>query len=114
MKRVVFFVLISSKVLAQNIDLHSNQNGDLGIRGYFSKPLADKIPLFVDFSLVLVGIVAIVVSGKIYVRWQEGDENVISHITRWFFGLVVVLALLFFLKSYFQGYDFNISPNLNF
>lgn len=88
--------------------------GDTGIRSHITGPLTGYIPLFYKFSMAVIGIVAIVITAKIYTRWQEGDDSVFSSITRWYFGLIVVAALLYTLKLYFQDYELRYKPDLNF
>jgi hypothetical protein len=87
-------------------------NGNLGLRGQVTRPLAEKIPVIINFVFVVLALVSLGVAGKIYTRWQEGDTNVIPMITRWFFGMLLTLALLFFLQAYYKTQDLSVKPNL--
>lgn len=115
MKKLVtllLFIGVSSVSFAQVF--YDDSAGDTGIRSRITGPLAGYIPLFYKFSMAVIALIAIVITGRIYVRWQEGDDSVFSSITRWYFGLIVVAALLYFLKLYFQDYELRYKPDLNF
>lgn len=87
-------------------------NGNLGLRGQVTRPLAEKIPVIIKFVFAALALVSLGVAGKIYTRWQEGDTNVIPMITRWFFGMLLTLALLYFLQEYYKTQDLSVKPNL--
>ncbi|MDF7821858.1 DUF4134 family protein [Runella sp. MFBS21] len=108
----ILFIGVYSASFAQVY--YDDSAGDTGIRSHITGPLTGYIPLFYKFSMAIIAIVAIVITAKIYVRWQEGDDSVFSSITRWYFGLIVVAALLYFLKLYFQDYELRYKPDLNF
>jgi len=110
----VAFCACCSTVIGQEGVFQDDSNGDTGIRSHITGPLAGYIPLFYKFSMAVIALTATVITGKIYVRWQEGDDSVFSSITRWYFGLIVVAALMYFLKMYFSTGQLRYSPDLNF
>lgn len=106
--------LLGTMALAQTIDYSdpSRANGNLGLRGQVTKPLAQRIPSIIKFVFVMQALVALGAAGKIYTRWQEGDTNVIGMITRWFFGMLLTISLLYFLQEYYKTQDLSVKPNL--
>lgn len=117
MKKIIVTVVLCSLYLSavgQEGVFQDNSAADTGIRSHITGPLAGYIPLFYKFSMAVIAITATVITGKIYVRWQEGDDSVFSSITRWYFGLIVVAALIYFLKVYFSNSQLRYSPDLNF
>jgi len=113
-KLTILSLFIGTSTVSFAQIFYDNSAGDTGIRSHITGPLAGYIPLFYKFSMAVIAIVAIVITGRIYVRWQEGDDSVFSSITRWYFGLIVIAALLYFLKLYFQDYELRYKPELNF
>ena len=117
MKKIITAVALCTVCLTaigQGGVFEDEGTGDSGIRSHITGPLAGYIPLFYKFSMAIIAITATVITGKIYVRWQEGDDSVFSSITRWYFGLIVVAALMYFLKMYFSTGQLRYSPDLNF
>ncbi len=117
MKKIIVTVLLCTvcfSVIGQEGIFQDDGPGDTGIRSHITGPLAGYIPLFYKFSMAVIAVTATVITGKIYVRWQEGDDSVFSSITRWYFGLIVVAALMYFLKMYFSNSQLRYSPDLNF
>ena len=100
---------------AQSFDYTGNGSGDLGLRSQVVRPLARHMPLIFNFTMTVLAITAMVGAGKIYTRWQEGTEDVTSMILRWFMGVVLVFALMYFLKQWAAGNPaLPVAPDLNF
>ncbi len=113
-KLTLLFLFVGAYTVSFAQIYYDEGAGDSGIRSHITGPLAGYIPLFYKFSMAVIAVTATVITGKIYVRWQEGDDSVFSSITRWYFGLIVIAALMYFLKVYFQDYQLRYRPDLNF
>lgn len=118
MKRLLLlalFVILCQQAQTQSFDYAGGGGGDTGIRGQIARPLARHMPLIFNFTMTILAITAMVGAGKIYTRWQEGTEDVTSMILRWFMGIVVFFALMYFLKQWAAGNNsIPITPDLNF
>lgn len=107
-------LLFVTLALGQSFDFANSNSGDIGIRSRITRPLAKYMPLIFKFTMTLVTITGIVMAGRVYSLWQAGEENVIGMVSRWGFGLVLVTALVWFLKEYFKNVSMTITPDLNF
>ena len=107
-------LLTVTLALGQSFDYANGNNGDLGIRSQITRPLARYMPLIFKFTMTIVTITGIVTAGRVYAVWQAGEENVTGMVSRWGFGLILVTALVWFLKEYFKNVSMTITPDLNF
>lgn len=99
----------------QVVDLHSGDTGlNAGAKNYIAQPLLNNFPVFYNFTVVCLMVLAIWISHRIYVRWQLGDDEVLPSITKWFLGLVLTFSLITFLKVLIANQDFSglATPNI--
>lgn len=99
----------------QTVDLHSGDTGlNAGAKNYIAVPLINNFPVFYNFMVVCLVILAIWVSHRIYVRWQLGEDDVLPSISKWFFGLILTFSLITFLKVVVSNSDFSglATPNI--
>lgn len=107
-------LLVAVLAVGQSFDYAATNNGDIGIRGRITRPLAKYMPLIFDFTMTIVTITGVVMAGRVYALWQAGEENVTGLISRWGFGLILVTALVWFLKEYVKNVPMAITPDMNF
>lgn len=107
-------LLVAVLAVGQSFDYAATNNGDIGIRGRITRPLAKYMPLIFDFTMTIVTITGIVMAGRVYALWQAGEENVTGLISRWGFGLILVTALVWFLKEYVKNVPMTVTPDMNF
>jgi hypothetical protein len=99
----------------QTVDLHSGDTSlSAGAKNYIAQPLINNFPVFYNFMVVCLMILAIWISNRIYVRWQLGDDEVLPSIAKWFFGIILTFGLITFLKLFISNQDFSglATPNI--
>ncbi|GHB87371.1 DUF4134 family protein [Persicitalea jodogahamensis] len=111
---LVIALLLVTIAVGQSFDYANSSNGNLGIRSHITRPLARHMPLIFKFTMTIVTITGMVVAGRVYTLWQAGEENVTGLVSRWGFGLILVTALVWFLKEYFKNVSMTITPDMNF
>lgn len=107
-------VLLAGLAMGQSFDYASTNSGDTGIRGRITRPLARYMPLIFNFTITLVTITGMVMAGRVYALVQAGEANVTGLISRWGLGLILVTALVWFLKEWVKNVPLTITPDMNF
>lgn len=100
--------------LQVNLHKGSNQGFDLGANKHIATPIYNHIDTIYKFTLTILFIIAILVSHRIYTRWQLGDQDILPSIIRWFFGLLICFSLIVFLKSYISSQNFGVYSPITF
>lgn len=96
------------------INLHKSNVTPLGGDTYISTPIHQNMEVVYEFSMLLLFIVGVVVSYKIFVRWQMGEEDVIPLIVKWWGGLVACFFIIQFLRMYISKQSFGEFSTVNF
>jgi hypothetical protein len=90
------------------VDLHGGDGGlNVGGKEYIAKPLLDNFPVFYNFAMIVLFIIALFAAHRIYSKWQLGEDNVMPHVAKWFGGIIVVFFLITFLKVFIASQDFS-------
>lgn len=110
---VVLIVLIFYNVEAQ-VNLHKSNANPLGADSYITTPIHQNMDVVYSFTLILLFIIGIVISYKIYARWQLGEEDILQLIVRWWGGLIACFFIIQFLKMYLEKQSFGEFSNVNF
>ena len=105
-KRILFFSLWASTAFAQAINLHKSNAHAIGADAYITTPIHRNMAIIHAFALVILFIIALVASYKIYVRWQMGEDDVLPLIYRWWGGIVLCFFILQFLRNYISRQSF--------
>lgn len=97
------------------IDLTGTSESDGWIKNLVIEPLASNMNVFVNFTLTVLALLAVLTAYRIYANMMTGNsENTFSEISRWLLGMVLCIVLLAGLKAWMAtnpvgtgGVDFN-------
>lgn len=83
------------------IDLTGTSESDGWIKNLVIEPLASNIYVFVNLTLTILALLAIMTAYRIYANMMAGtSENTASEISRWLLGMVLCIVLLAGLKAW--------------
>lgn len=105
-KRILFFSIIASTTFGQTINLHKSNTNAVGADTYITTPIHQNIGKIHAFALILLFIIGIGASYKIYARWQMGEDDVLPLIYRWWGGIILCFFVLQFLRNYISRQSF--------
>jgi hypothetical protein len=91
----LIFIFIHTHVYSQ-VNIRKNPNSGTAVTENFGKPLANSATAVYQFCLVCLAILGLVQAFRIYTKWQNGERDVIGLIFRWFIGMVIAYALIWF------------------
>jgi hypothetical protein len=96
------------------INLHKSNTNAIGVDTYLTSPLHQNIAKIHAFALILLFILGLAASYKIYVRWQLGEEDVMPLIVRWWGGIILCFFIIQFLRIYLSKQSFGEYSSPNF
>lgn len=106
MKKVITLMLLPISIAFAQVNLHKSNANALGADAYITTPIHHNIGKIHAFALVLLFIIGLVATYKIYHRWQLGEEDVLPLIYRWWSGIIVSFFILQFLRNYLSHQSF--------
>jgi hypothetical protein len=98
----------------QSVNLHKSNTNAIGVDTYLTSPLHQNIAKIHAFALILLFVLGLVASYKIYVRWQLGEEEVMPLIVRWWGGIILCFFVIQFLRIYLSKQSFGEYSSPNF
>jgi hypothetical protein len=118
MKKVVKYLfllmLIPPLGVGGQINLHKSNTNAIGVDTYLTSPLHQNMAKIHVFALILLFVLGLVASYKIYVRWQLGEEDVMPLIVRWWGGIILCFFVIQFLRIYLSKQSFGEYSSPNF
>ena len=106
MKKLLFVFTISIDFCFAQVNLHKSNANALGADTYITSPIHQNIGKIHAFALILLFIIGIGASYKIYARWQMGEDDVLPLIYRWWGGIILCFFVLQFLRNYISRQSF--------
>lgn len=88
------------------VNLHKGNTNAIGADTYITSPVHRNIGKLHSFVLVILFLMALVASYKIYHRWQMGEEEVLPLIYRWWGGIILCFFIIQFLRGYITQQSF--------
>lgn len=106
MKKLLFVFTISINFCFAQVNLHKSNANALGADTYITSPIHHNIGRIHAFALILLFLMALVATYKIYHRWQLGEEEVLPLIYRWWGGIILSFFIIQFLRIYISQQSF--------
>jgi hypothetical protein len=113
-KILIIMLLIPPLGVRGQVNLHKSNTNAIGVDTYLTSPLHQNIAKIHAFALILLFILGLVASYKIYVRWQLGEEDVMPLIVRWWGGIILCFFVIQFLRIYLSKQSFGEYSSPNF